>query len=102
MSGTAKISISIADRDLLAWARRRGKKTGKSLSALFTEAIRLERQMDAREVFLEAEGPDGRATPDEMAAIRAEWGARMAPRRPTLKTRPVAVARSRAASKRAR
>lgn len=102
MSGTAKVSISVADRDLLAWARQRSKKTGKSLSALFTEAIRLERQMEARELFLDAEGPEGRATPDEMAAIRAEWGERTAPRPPTLATRPVAVARSRAASKRMR
>ena len=87
MAGTAKISISVNDPALLAWARQRSKRTGLSLSAVFTGAIRLERQMEARAAFLEAEGPDGRATPAEMEAIRAEWGetparsARPAPRR---------------------
>lgn len=75
MASTAKVSISVADPDLLAWAKKRSKRTGMSLSALFTEAVRFERQMEARKLFLEAEGLDGRATPKEMEEIRAEWGA---------------------------
>ena len=100
MAATAKVSISVADPDLLAWARRRSKRTGLSLSAVFTEAVRLERQMEARDAFLEAEGPEGRATPEEMAAIRAEWGEPSARRpRPVAKQR-AAVARPRAARRR--
>lgn len=91
MSSTAKISISVADPDLLAWARRRSKRTGASLSAMFTEAMRLERQMEAREAFLAAEGPEGRATPDEMEAIRAEWGTHAYPRRTSAKRRSLAA-----------
>lgn len=96
----AKVSISVADPDLLAWARRRSKRTGMSLSAVFTEAVRFERQMEARAAFLDAEGPEGRATPAEMAAIRAEWG-EPAPRRArtTAKPRP-ALTRARPAKRR--
>ena len=100
MAGTAKISISIADPDLLAWARRRSKRTRMSLSAVFTEAVRFERQMEAREVFLQAEGPEGRATPKEMDAIRAAWGEpAVRPPRAHAKRR-AAIARPRPAAKR--
>lgn len=102
MAGTAKISISIAEPELLVWARRRSKRTGMSLSAIFTEAIRFERQMEAREAFLQAEGPDGRATPKEMEAIRAEWGDRAGRRQRVSGTPRAAIARSRPARKRAR
>ena len=102
MAATAKISISIADPELLTWARNRSKRTGMSLSAVFTEAVRFERQMEARDAFLTAAGPDGRARPDEMEAIRAEWGERGRRRtRADARPRP-AVARSRAASTRTR
>ena len=101
MAPTQKISISVADPQLLAWARQRSREKGLSLSAVFTEAVRSERQMEARRAFLEAEGPDGRATPEEMAAIRAEWGeAPMTSRRSA--TRKPAVARSRSATRRKR
>jgi hypothetical protein len=67
---------------------------------VFTEAVRSERQMEAREAFLQAEGPEGRATSAEMAAIRAEWGER--PSRPwRTATKPrAAIARPRAATRR--
>jgi hypothetical protein len=73
MSNTAKISISIADPDLLAWAKKRAEQTGVSLSAVFTEAVRIERQTQARRRLLEEYGPDAIPTPEESAAIRAEW-----------------------------
>lgn len=73
MSSTAKVSISVPDEDLLRWAKERSEKTGMSLSAVFTEAVRFERQMEARRQFLEEMGPEGVPTPEEAAAIRAEW-----------------------------
>jgi hypothetical protein len=73
MSTTAKLSISVPDEDLLEWAKERSRKTGVSLSAVFTEAVRFERQMEARRLFLKEMGTEGRPTPEEAAAIRAEW-----------------------------
>lgn len=75
MSNTAKVSISVSDPDLLKWAKQRSKILGVSLSSLFTSALRFERQLEARRVFLETEGLEGRATQEEMAEIRAEWDA---------------------------
>jgi hypothetical protein len=64
---------TIADPDLLAWAKKRAEQTGVSLSAVFTEAVRGERQMQARRQLLEEYGPDAIPTPEESSAIRAEW-----------------------------
>jgi len=73
MSRTSKISISIADPALLAWAKERAARDGTSLSALFTEAVRLERQLEARRELL-ASWPERPALePEDRAAIRAEW-----------------------------
>lgn len=74
MSNTAKVSISIPDEELLRWAKERSRKSGVSLSALFAEALRLERQMEARRAFLAELGADAVPSPEEAAAIRAEWG----------------------------
>ncbi len=82
MSTTSKVSISIADPSLLAWAKERAARDGTSLSALFTEAVRLERQLEARRELL-ATWPDRPAlAPEERAAIRSEWegGPRYEPR----------------------
>ncbi|MDB4936720.1 MAG: hypothetical protein JWP87_3692 [Labilithrix sp.] len=73
MSVTAKVSISVPDEDLLRWAKERSEKKGVSLSAVFTEAVRIERQMEARRSFLDEIGADAKPTPGEAAAIRAEW-----------------------------
>lgn len=73
VSNTAKVSISIPDEGLLEWAKERSVKSGVSLSAVFTEALRFERQMEARRQFLEEMGPAGRPSAEEAAAIRAEW-----------------------------
>lgn len=93
MAGTQnKVSISIPDESLLEWAKERAETQGKSLSAIFTEALRVERQMEARRALL-ADWPGPRATPGEMAAIRAEWagGPRFEPGKPA----KVTVERSR-------
>jgi hypothetical protein len=73
VSNTAKISISVAEPDLLSWAKQRAERTGVSLSAVFTEAVRLERQIEARGRVIEWIGPAATPTPDEAAAIVAEW-----------------------------
>jgi hypothetical protein len=74
MSNTAKISISIAEPELLSWAKQRAERTGVSLSSVFTEAVRLERQIEARGRVIEWIGPEAKPTPDEATAIVAEWG----------------------------
>jgi hypothetical protein len=74
MSSTAKISISIPDEGLLKWAKSRSEKTGMSLSSVFTEAVRFERQMEARRALLAEMGADAVPTPEEAAKIRAELG----------------------------
>lgn len=87
MANAAKISISVAEPELLAWAKKRAERRGVSLSAVFTEAVRFERQLEARKRFLESLGPEGRATPDEMAAIRADWEAQATPAKRATKRR---------------
>jgi hypothetical protein len=77
-----KISISVVDAELLAWAKEYAAREGKSLSALFTDAVRAERRLAAGRELL-ATWPDRPALTDEdRAAIRAEWdgGPRYEPR----------------------
>jgi hypothetical protein len=68
----AKISISIADPKLLAWARRRALRDGSSLSAVFAEAVRVAQQQEARDRFLDWAGSAGELTSEREAEIRAE------------------------------
>lgn len=68
----AKISISIPDPQLLEWAKQRAEREGSSLSAVFTEAVRVARQQEARDRYLEWAGPVGKLTPAREAEIRAE------------------------------
>jgi hypothetical protein len=70
----AKISISVAEPTLLAWAKERAEREGVSLSSVFTEAIRRERQQEARERILAWLGPAAALTPEREAEILAEWG----------------------------
>jgi hypothetical protein len=77
MSSTAKISISVPDEDLLSWAKKRSKTTGQSLSSVFIDAVRFERQMEARRTFLAELGAEAVPTAEEVAAIHAEWGERL-------------------------
>lgn len=68
----AKISISIADESLLAWAEERARLTGASLSAVVSEAIRLARQQEARARVSAWLGPKAALTPVIEAEIERE------------------------------
>ena len=72
MSSAQKVSISV-DADDLKWLRRRAKRRGGNLSAVFAEATRLLRQREARERLLERFAEDAEVSPREADAIRAEW-----------------------------
>lgn len=69
----AKVSISVAEPELLAWAKQRASREGMSLSAVFTEAVRRERQQEARERVLAWLGPAATLTPEREADLLAEW-----------------------------
>jgi hypothetical protein len=69
----AKVSISVAEPELLAWARQRASREGMSLSAVFTEAVRRERQQEARERVLDWLGPAATLTPEREAELLAQW-----------------------------
>ncbi len=68
----AKVSISVPDPKLLDWAKERAERTGSSLSAVFTEAVRVARQQEARDRYLEGAGAVGPLTAEREAEIRAE------------------------------
>jgi hypothetical protein len=72
MSTAKKISISVDDDDL-KWLRRRAKRRGGNLSAVFAEATRLLRQREARERLLARFGEDAKVSADDADAIRREW-----------------------------
>lgn len=76
---TAKISISVAEPELLEWAKRRAEQQGVSLSAVVTEALRRARQEQARGRALVWLGSAAALTPEREAEIAREWNA--APRR---------------------
>jgi hypothetical protein len=82
MSNTAKVSISVAEPELLSWAKQRAERTGVSLSSVFTEAVRLERQIEARGRVIEWIGPDACPSPVEAAALVAEWTGTATPSAP--------------------
>jgi hypothetical protein len=71
MAKVEKISVSLTSEELKA-ARRRAKRMGLSLSAVLNEALRFQRQMEARRRLLDELGTDD-ITPDDLAAVRAEW-----------------------------
>jgi len=69
MATVDKISISVPDEDL-AWARKRAKAKKLSLSAVVSQALKLARQLEARERVLR-DLPA--STPEALAAIDREW-----------------------------
>lgn len=84
----AKISISVPDPKLLEWARQRAERDGSSLSAVFTEAVRVARQQEARDRYLAWAGLVGELTPELEAEIRADLGEpRSRKRAPATKTK---------------
>ncbi len=70
MAGTEKLSVSIQSEEL-AWARAHAKRSGMSLSAVLTEALREKRRAEAMDRLLKKLRAD-RVTAAQMAAIRAE------------------------------
>jgi hypothetical protein len=70
---TAKISVSIDRSDLLALRRRAKKLYGGNLSAAIAEAARRIREEEGREALVGWLGDCAETTPEERAAIRAEW-----------------------------
>ncbi len=70
----AKVSISVADPALLEGAKEQAERDGVSLSAVFTEAVRRERQRDARVRVEKWLGSAGALTLQREAEILTEWG----------------------------
>jgi hypothetical protein len=91
----AKVSISVADLGLLEWAKQQAEREGRSLSAVFTDALRRERQRDARlrvETWL---GSAGELTSEREAEILAEWGQVPVSTKPSSAPRPRRASRKR-------
>jgi hypothetical protein len=78
MAAAEKISISLGAEDL-AWARRQAKAGAKSLSAVLAEAVRRQRQAEARARLLADLGTDD-ITERERDAVRNEWRSPLAKR----------------------
>ena len=74
MSNTAKVSISVAEPDLLSWAKDRAERTGVSLSSVFTEAVRLERQIEARGRVIELDRSRREAHGGRIGGARRRMG----------------------------
>ncbi|MEW5852232.1 MAG: hypothetical protein AB2A00_25810 [Myxococcota bacterium] len=74
MRKVAKVSVSL-DAEDLKWLRRRARRSGRTLSAVFSEAARLMRQVEAREELVRELGDAARLTDAERTAIDAEWKA---------------------------
>ena len=70
MRATEKVSVSLAVEDV-EWARQKAEKDDKSLSAVLTEAIRRQRQSEARQRLLTELGT-GDITQADLDAARAE------------------------------
>lgn len=64
-----KVSLSVPEDDL-AWAREQARSKKQSLSAVFSHAIHLARQLEARRRVL-AELPE--SSEDDLLEIDREW-----------------------------
>jgi hypothetical protein len=73
MAAAEKISISVGAEDL-RWARQRAKREVKSLSAVVSEALRRQRQAEARTRLLADLGTDD-ITERDRDQVRDEWRA---------------------------
>jgi len=70
---TRKISISVDDHEL-AWAKKRAKKRGVSLSSVVTGALHDMRTLEARrEVLVWLFEKQPRPTESELEEIKDEW-----------------------------
>ena len=64
-----KVSLSVPSSDL-AWARKQARARKQSLSAVFSHALHLARQLEARRRVL-AELPD--SSEDELLEVDRQW-----------------------------
>lgn len=71
MAAAEKISVSLSVEDL-SWARKRAKREVTSVSAVVAEALRKQRQAEARTRLLADLGTDD-ITEAEREAVRNEW-----------------------------
>lgn len=70
---TAKISISLEHSDLALLRRRAAQLYGGNLSAAVGEGVRRIREQEGREALVRWLGPAGQLSPEQQAAIEAEW-----------------------------
>jgi predicted nucleic acid-binding protein len=73
MGAAEKISVSLGQEDL-AWARRTARRETKSLSAVIAEALRRQRQAEARSRLLSDLGTDD-ISEEDREQLRAQWRA---------------------------
>jgi UDP-N-acetylglucosamine:LPS N-acetylglucosamine transferase len=66
-----KLSVTLGAEEA-AWARAQAEASGRSLSAVLTEAVRRQRKLEAMDRLLAELGTDD-ITEEELAAVRAEW-----------------------------
>lgn len=71
MGAAEKISISLSSEDL-RWARQRAKQSLSSVSAVVSEALRKQRQAEARARLLADLGTDD-ITEQDIEVVRREW-----------------------------
>jgi hypothetical protein len=71
MGAAEKVSISLSAEDL-RWAKARAKRELKSVSAVLAEALRRQRQAEARAALLADLGTDD-ITDRERNEVRREW-----------------------------
>jgi hypothetical protein len=78
-----KVSVSLSSEDL-AWARARAKVQAKSLSSVLSDALRRQRQSEARLALLQELGTAD-ITDADLAAMRSELDAPKPSKRPRKK-----------------
>lgn len=70
MRAVEKVSVSLSSEDL-AWAKARAKAQAKSLSGVLSDALRRQRQTEARLALLQELGTSD-ITAADLAALRSE------------------------------
>ena len=73
MGAAEKVSVSLSAEDL-RWAKARAKRELTSVSAVLAEALRRQRQAEARAALLAELGTDD-ITERERKDVRGEWSA---------------------------
>jgi hypothetical protein len=71
MATVEKVSVSLSV-DEVEWARQKAARAETSFSAVVSEAIRKQRQHEARIALLDELGADD-VTLEDMEAVYAEW-----------------------------